>query len=737
MKSNVPWSIKGIDPETREVAKKAAREAGMTLGEWLNKNITVMGTEEADQDRRDPPADVVSIDQLQQVVNSLNRLNQRLKNNEQTSREAFTNLNNGLSSVLDRVRRVETEKPAGSDPFLAARVEELENGGGVKQYIDSFAALEKALQHMVADFEATRDETLARVDAHDEVIRSLSDRVAEADQKNAAAIEEVRGFLDTVTDQLRKTETTSKALMLEAKAAAQSDDAEFIERTSNKLRILGTEIKRSGDQIQALESNIQKMTDKLEGAEQRSAEGITRLSQKIEDLRTDLSRFDEENGQAARDARAAISATTDAANQRIQDLHGSFQKMIQRFDGVAEGAEAYRDMTAAGKPAATPPEQPRSALQTAMSGAERQMPAEEDFDDVFGDEAEDPSEVLIELDVDQDEDEQAPPPVSESKQQLTAKQKVILAARARRKRLEKDAELDAEQDASADADTPEEAGEEVTLINKPARKNEKISALRQKYGTRDRNRLPLIIIGGLVLLAIMALIFLLLRGNQSGTISAVDGSQVLGPDASPIAPGRSTGSSATELTAEGQFIRWQTLSSIATNEEEERRALIILKQAASRNYPPAQYALAEDYRTGRFGEQNEIMARNWYQAAAEGGNITAMHKLGSMYALGAGGARNESTAISWFEQAAAYGYVDSIYNLALIYDPTIDLESNSTTPKSTQEAYYWYALAGKLGDGDANSEATRLGLLLPADQRREIDARLESWVPRQAIASAN
>ena len=51
MKSNVPWSIKGIDPETREVAKKAAREAGMTLGEWLNKNITVMGTEEADQDR--------------------------------------------------------------------------------------------------------------------------------------------------------------------------------------------------------------------------------------------------------------------------------------------------------------------------------------------------------------------------------------------------------------------------------------------------------------------------------------------------------------------------------------------------------------------------------------------------------------------------------------------------------------------------------------------------------------
>ena len=737
MKSNVPWSIKGIDPETREVAKEAAREAGMTLGEWLNKNITTMSETPDPAPQKPDPGDRVTLTQLQQVINSLNRLNERLKNNELASRQAFTNLNNGLTSVLDRVRRVESERPAGTDSQLAARVEELEKDGGAKQYVESFAALEKALQHMVADFEATRDETLARVDDHDALIRSLSDRVSEADQKNAAAIEEVRGFLDTVTDQLRKTETTSKALMLEAKAAAQSDDQEFIERTSNKLRILGTEIKRSGDQIQALESNIHKMTEKLEGAEQRSAEGINRLSRKLEELRTDLSRFDEENGQAARDARAAITATTDAANERIQDLHGSFQRMIQRFEGVADGAEAASASAPPSKEPSTGNAESRSTLQTAMAGAERQMPVEEDFDDVFGAEEDDDRAVIVELDVDTDEDEApAPPPAASDKQALTAKQKVILAARARRKRLERDAELDAEDSAPGEQVADDDSDEQLTLVNKQATKNKKISALRQKYSSRERSRLPLFIFGGLLLLIILAVLFFLLRGNQSGAISAVNGTQILGPDASPITP-PGPGSSATELTAEEQFIRWQTLSSIATSEEEERRALIILKQSASRNYPPAQYALAEDYRTGRFGDQNEIMARNWYQAAAEGGNITAMHKLGSMYALGAGGARNESTAISWFEQAAAYGYVDSIYNLALIYDPTIDLENSAATPKSTQQAYYWYALAGKLGDSDANNEATRLGLLLPAEQRRQIDDQLASWTPRQAIASAN
>ena len=39
MKPGIPWSVKGIGPEVREVAKHAARRSGMTLGEWLNSVI--------------------------------------------------------------------------------------------------------------------------------------------------------------------------------------------------------------------------------------------------------------------------------------------------------------------------------------------------------------------------------------------------------------------------------------------------------------------------------------------------------------------------------------------------------------------------------------------------------------------------------------------------------------------------------------------------------------------------
>jgi len=39
MTAAAPWSVKGIDPKAREVAKDLARRSGMTLGEWLNRMI--------------------------------------------------------------------------------------------------------------------------------------------------------------------------------------------------------------------------------------------------------------------------------------------------------------------------------------------------------------------------------------------------------------------------------------------------------------------------------------------------------------------------------------------------------------------------------------------------------------------------------------------------------------------------------------------------------------------------
>lgn len=47
MANSLPWSVKGVDPRTRDAAKAAARRAGMTLGEWLDYKIGAEGAEDA------------------------------------------------------------------------------------------------------------------------------------------------------------------------------------------------------------------------------------------------------------------------------------------------------------------------------------------------------------------------------------------------------------------------------------------------------------------------------------------------------------------------------------------------------------------------------------------------------------------------------------------------------------------------------------------------------------------
>ncbi|MEM6616770.1 MAG: peptidoglycan-binding protein [Pseudomonadota bacterium] len=81
MRSENPWSIKGITPDMREQAKGAARRAGMTVGQWLN---AVIAESSADlrraqlamprSDMQSPVAGQIAAmqDQLAELANAIN-----------------------------------------------------------------------------------------------------------------------------------------------------------------------------------------------------------------------------------------------------------------------------------------------------------------------------------------------------------------------------------------------------------------------------------------------------------------------------------------------------------------------------------------------------------------------------------------------------------------------------------------------------------------------------------------
>ena len=128
----------------------------------------------------------------------------------------------------------------------------------------------------------------------------------------------------------------------------------------------------------------------------------------------------------------------------------------------------------------------------------------------------------------------------------------------------------------------------------------------------------------------------------------------------------------------------------------------------SQNSAPAQYRLGSHYERGVGVDKDARKAREWYQRAAEAGNVRAMHNLAVLSAEGVDGKPDYAAAASWFRKAAEFGVRDSQYNLAILYARGLGIEQN------LQQSWMWFSLAQAQGDEDAGKK------------REDIAARLDS-----------
>jgi localization factor PodJL len=146
-------------------------------------------------------------------------------------------------------------------------------------------------------------------------------------------------------------------------------------------------------------------------------------------------------------------------------------------------------------------------------------------------------------------------------------------------------------------------------------------------------------------------------------------------------------------------------------EAQEPGAVEGLKKTANLGYAPAQLYLASLYENGRVGVKKDLAeARRWTERAAQGGDRTAMHNL-ALYAFeGVGGQpKNAPLAAQWFRRAADLGLVDSQYNLGRLYEQGLGVNQNPA------EAYKWYLVAARSGDGESRQSAERVRAKLSAD----------------------
>jgi localization factor PodJL len=330
MKPGIPWSVKGIEPETREAAKDAARRSGMTLGEWLNSKILDSADEQnsappvrhqralparaetsirlediaeqlsriARREQNTAPASYVSENRLEDEENFARILN-RVESNERQTVEAFTAVNERLAvlsrQVLQTAKMPTISKPEDSTPFKSLET-----------------AVRNIVEHIEISERRTRDN-----------LKSMQDRMAEMAQRaTSSSSEEILQSAPAFTSlESRLNELANRVERSESKSAAGLSD------------ILRVELSQLAERIETVRESSELLASKAQtAAVQTSQAELREIEKRILSL--------------LKEAQIAFSGQGGNSTVEMQRLRSEIGALNQRIDSARADTASERDVHA-------------------------------------------------------------------------------------------------------------------------------------------------------------------------------------------------------------------------------------------------------------------------------------------------------------------------------------------------------------------------------------------------------
>ncbi len=360
MRPGNPWSVKGIQPATRQAAKEAARRHGMTLGQWLNHVILDSSEEPEDvydeQPRTRPqpglrqsptPPKMAAApskshhlqEKIEDIAARLDAVFDRSSNQvdldqweaEHPRSRGWNDLAVRTVSRQERSREAREHEPAPGH-FTTGKSEDLD---------DRLSALADRLDNIVEAREVSKshtDQSLAEVEAalrkvinhietsdrqNSDVMKSIQARLSELSSRTAASNNEiVQQLTGTVDDMERRLAQLSQQVM---QSQTRTEEIRNLEEQINILndRLDSSLSRQINPQIQALE------------------ERTSRLSAQFDDI-LQTTRAPEANDQY--DIRfEEISKQLKATEQQYLRLSALEESVNQLFDAVEQDRKAARE----------------------------------------------------------------------------------------------------------------------------------------------------------------------------------------------------------------------------------------------------------------------------------------------------------------------------------------------------------------------------------------------------------
>jgi localization factor PodJL len=259
MPAPAPWSVKGIDPRAREVAKELARREGLTLGEWLNKMIVEQEGGEAEPEAgryaRAEPDDPIPLEP------SVRGLLGRVERGEREQIAVAARFE-GLAEELrhDQMR-------------LAERIRRMEQSGEGYGSTEALRSLEQTVSRLaghVYDNESSTQDMLRDLGA---CFVKLDGRLrkVEGGPKGGADLDQVRAEMMSFAEALERKIARADAVHAQALERLGEEVARISERLAE--RISNSE-RRSSMSIDEVSEQVSRVAERIHQRQERAAEDV-------------------------------------------------------------------------------------------------------------------------------------------------------------------------------------------------------------------------------------------------------------------------------------------------------------------------------------------------------------------------------------------------------------------------------------------------------------------------------
>ena len=385
MTAGAPWSVKGIDPKAREIAKDLARRSGLTLGEWLNQVILedeapveesprypTFGRHVAPSQRR-YESYTRPVEDVFRVTDMLDRLSARIEAADQRAAGAIGGIEeaighlmarldgaerdqhgigarmegavDGLRSeqahVADRLRKIEqdaAESRTGEvmkslEGALAKVSAQIQEGQGLA--VETFDGLRQELDGVYERLDGAFTEDAAR-ELVETVVTRLSTRLEEAERRTADALHGMETAFGELGARLKSAETRledrSQDLKLEALAASLTEQMAAVRaEMAEAIRTSAAD-----GRFERMEQAVEEITGHVRTAEQRSAGAIEKMGHELLRMADTLTRQVQQSEQRSSDAIGQVGESVGQVGDALAQVSQTVGQLGETVGQVGE-----------------------------------------------------------------------------------------------------------------------------------------------------------------------------------------------------------------------------------------------------------------------------------------------------------------------------------------------------------------------------------------------------------------